>query len=352
MYSFSDRGGESLTLRPEGTAGIARSFLSNGWTRQTPLRFFYNGPMFRYERPQKGRQRQFQQFGVEFLGAPSPYADLDVISLADLTLKNLGLSGQVTLEVNSLGDLESRNNYRRQLIEYLKPLKNNLSEDSQRRLAENPLRILDSKDEVDQQVIQNAPNFEDSLTESSSQVYQQILEGLENLGIPYTKNSQLVRGLDYYSDVVFEFKAPEGLGSQNTVLAGGRYNGLIEMMGGPETHAVGFAAGIERLALLTSPPNVKNKTFAGVALSENYRPQLQQALAEIRKKGFTAIQFYSGNSAKQMKKANNQGADYAILVGETEVNTQSVSIKNLSTGEQENIPTQTLDAWLEKLPTP
>ena len=226
MYCFEDRGGESLTLRPEGTAGAIRAFVSNGMQQNLPLKLYYQGPMFRYERPQKGRQRQFTQFGVELLGADTPQADVEVIAMAYEFLEKLGLQGQVTVEINSLGDTESRNTYREKLVNYLRQHYDELSEDSKNRLERNPLRVLDSKEECDKIVVENAPLYADSLNEASRTFFAKVLAGLDRLGIKYRVNNRLVRGLDYYTHTVFEL-VTDKLGAQGTVLAGGRYDGLV-----------------------------------------------------------------------------------------------------------------------------
>ena len=226
MYCFEDRGGESLTLRPEGTAGIVRSFISEGMQQNLPVKLYYAGPMFRYERPQKGRQRQFTQFGVEMLGVATPQADIEVIAMAYEFLENLGLAGAVTVEINSLGDAESRKAYREKLVDYLKQHYNELSEDSKNRLEKNPLRVLDSKEDCDKKIVENAPLYADSLNENSAAFFQEVLKGLDLLGIKYRVNNRLVRGLDYYAHTVFELTTDK-LGAQGTVLGGGRYDGLI-----------------------------------------------------------------------------------------------------------------------------
>ena len=249
MYCFEDRGGESLTLRPEGTAGVVRAFVSNGMQQNLPVKFYYHGQMFRYERPQKGRQRQFTQFGVELLGADTPQADIEVIAMAYEFLEKLGLSGQVTVEVNSLGDAESRNAYREKLVAYLKEHFDELSADSKNRLERNPLRVLDSKEECDKAVVEKAPLYADSLNEKSKAFFAKVLDGLDRLGIKYRVNNRLVRGLDYYSHTVFEL-VTDKLGAQGTVLAGGRYDGLVEQMGGGAVAGIGWACGVERLAML------------------------------------------------------------------------------------------------------
>ena len=249
MYTFQDRGGESLTLRPEGTAGVVRAFISEGMQQNLPVKLYYTGPMFRYERPQKGRQRQFTQFGVEMLGVETPQADVEVIAMAYNFLKKLGLTDCVVVEINSLGDQESRDQYRSKLISYLRDHLDELSTESRERLERNPLRVLDSKEECDKVVVENAPLYADSLNETSKNFFEEVLKGLDLLEIPYRVNNRLVRGLDYYSHTVFEL-VTDKLGAQGTVLAGGRYDGLVQEMGGGNVPGIGWACGVERLSML------------------------------------------------------------------------------------------------------
>ena len=250
MYTFEDKGGDSLTLRPEGTAGIVRAVLSGGLQNELPLKWYYAGPMFRHERPQKGRLRQFHQIGVELIGVSEPIADVEVIALAAATLDALGVLSATTLELNTLGDNESRAAYRGALVAYLEGFRDRLSEDSQQRLDRNPLRILDSKNTNDKAIVADAPSFADHLTPAAQAFFDAVRSGLEDLGIAYQINPRLVRGLDYYCHTAFEFTTDQ-LGAQGTVLAGGRYDGLMEMMGGQPTPGVGWAAGIERLSMLS-----------------------------------------------------------------------------------------------------
>ncbi|MBC7953743.1 MAG: histidine--tRNA ligase, partial [Rhodospirillaceae bacterium] len=249
MYTFADRSGDSLTLRPEGTAGVARAFISGGLSQNLPLKLFYRGPMFRHERPQKGRLRQFHQVGVELLGVEGPQADIEVVSMAWRMLQALGLGDKVQLEINTLGDAESRVAYRDALVAYLTPYKDKLSEDSRARLDKNPMRVLDSKDEGDKAIVAAAPLIQDALTPAAQEFFAQVTSGLTALGVPFVVNPKLVRGLDYYCHTAFEFTTT-ALGAQGTVLAGGRYDGLIGQMGGPATPGIGWAAGIERLSML------------------------------------------------------------------------------------------------------
>ena len=246
MYTFEDRGGEEITLRPENTAGVVRSILSNGLVQSAPLKFFYEGPMFRYERPQKGRFRQFHQIGVELIGVAQPQADIEVIALGCRVLRALGIENRTVLEINTLGDPESRVAYRHALTAYFSDHVSELSQDSLRRLERNPLRILDSKDESDNRVAADAPSFAEYLTAESQDFFVRVRDGLDALDIRYQINPRLVRGLDYYTHTAFEFVTSD-LGAQGTVMGGGRYDGLVELMGGPALPGVGWAAGIERL---------------------------------------------------------------------------------------------------------
>jgi len=251
MYSFEDRGGESLTLRPEFTAGLARAYLTNGWQQHAPLKVATHGPLFRYERPQKGRYRQFHQIDAEIIGAAEPQADVELLVMADQLLKELGIADGVTLQLNTLGDAASREAWRVALIAYFQDHRASLSEDSQDRLERNPLRILDSKDPRDKPFTADAPKIDDYLSIEASEFFDEVTDGLNSAGVDWTRAPSLVRGLDYYRHTAFEF-VTDRLGAQGTVLGGGRYDGLIEALGGPHTPAVGWAAGIERLAMLVA----------------------------------------------------------------------------------------------------
>ncbi|PIS10358.1 MAG: histidine--tRNA ligase [Bdellovibrio sp. CG10_big_fil_rev_8_21_14_0_10_47_8] len=352
-YTFQDRGGDSLTLRPEGTAGIARAFISNGMAQNLPLKLYYSGPMFRYERPQKGRYRQFHQIGVEYLGIDSPSADIECLALAYDLLCRIGLKDKVQLQINSLGDPESRQKHRDQLVTYLQPFANQLSPDSQTRLQKNPLRILDSKDPADQKIIAGAPSLESCLNQTSKDFFAKVLSGLEALKIPYQINQQLVRGIDYYTHTVFEFVTSE-LGAQGAVLAGGRYDGLIELMGGPRTPGVGWASGMERLALLLDPKSLEthHKKIMVIAADEQAENKCFELAHQLRShnfpQGFMVEIPLSGNVGKKMKKANKWGAHYALIVGETELQSQSVTVKNLQSGEQALVSEKNLLDFLTK----
>lgn len=338
-YTFQDRGGDEITLRPEGTAGIARAFISNGLAQNLPLKFYYSGPMFRYERPQKGRFRQFHQIGVECLGYENPESDVECIALGALLLEDLGLKDKTQLEINSLGDAESRARHRDLLVEYLGRFAKDLSPDSQARLQKNPLRILDSKDEGDRKILANAPQLGSCLNDESRRFFDRVLHGLAILGIEPKLNSQLVRGLDYYTHSVFEFTTTH-LGAQSAVLAGGRYNGLISLMGGPQTAGVGWASGMERLALLIDEKEfAKTENLIGVLPAEERAEDFCLKLAfDLRKHGLKTELLIGGNFGKRMKKADKLGASHVVVVGGSELDSASVSLKNLKSGEQKQVP--------------
>lgn len=341
MYSFETKGGESITLRPEGTAGIARAFISGGLAQQTPLKTFYRGPMFRHERPQKGRQRQFHQIGVELIGVAGPQADIEIIALGHHVLQSLQLNGDVTLELNSLGDAESRAIYRSALIEYLSEKKANLSEDSQNRLSRNPLRILDSKDPGDREIVAGAPRLSDYLNDHSKDFFTAVQKGLAHLGISFELNPALVRGLDYYCHTAFEFTT-NALGSQGTILAGGRYDALIEQMGGPPTPGIGWAAGIERLEMLLPKDLAERRLIAIIPMSDEQESAAQSLASTLRHAGFAVDVGYSGNVGKRMKRADKINAAMAVIVGSDEIKEESVTVRNLQSGEQEAVKQERL----------
>ncbi len=341
-YSFTDRGGEGLTLRPEFTAAIVRAFISNKLTQELPFKCFAAGPAFRYERPQKGRMRQFHQIDAELLGVAEPSADVEMIAMAMHTLRVLGLSEVVTLEINSLGDAGSRQNYRAALVEYLNRHADKLSEDSKLRLAKNPLRILDSKDEGDKKIVQHAPSLSQHFNEASQSFYASVKAGLTALGIPFKENDRLVRGLDYYSHTVFEFTTNQ-LGAQGTVLAGGRYDGLIALMGGPDTPGIGFAAGVERLVALRETLNIVQQKAAAklvaiipmgtVAEAESWKLAQQLRGADIQ-----VDVAYRGNAKKRFERANKIAATHAVILSEDEIAAGTVTLKDLKTGTQGSFP--------------
>lgn len=347
MYTFEDRSGDSLTLRPEGTAPVARATISNSMLRDLPLKYFYSGPMFRHERPQKGRYRQFNQFGVELIGVDQPIADIEVLALAQQFFKEFSLLDKVQLEINTIGDLESRKAFQEKLVAYLTPFKNDLSEDSQTRLEKNPLRILDSKDTGDQKITASAPQFSDCLNDASKKFFDQVTDGLNQLSIGFEINPQLVRGLDYYNHTVFEFTTT-ALGSQNAVLSGGRYDNLIETMGGQSTPGVGWAAGTDRLALLLEEPSTKHSTIAVISTDPTGDQETLPILNELRQNGIAAQPIYKGNISKKMKKANKRECSWSLIIGESEKQKNIVILKNLSNGEQKEIPRPELITFLKE----
>lgn len=349
-YTFTDRGGNSLTLRPEGTAGLVRAFISNGMTQDLPLRLYYYGPMFRYERPQKGRYRQFHQVGVETLGLESPHADSEVIALAHLFLQRLGVAEAAKLELNSLGDADSRAAYRERLVEFLNDFATQLSPDSQERLSKNPLRILDSKDEGDRKILERAPKLSESLTSGSVEFFGRLQEDLKILGIPFVLNEKLVRGLDYYRHTVFEFTTDQ-LGAQGALVAGGRYDGLVESMGGPSTPGVGWAAGVEHLALLVEgrvPAEPVNRVAIIPADETAAKIGLKMAF-DLRTAGIACELLEPGNIGKRLKRANKIGARAAVILGEAELAQQTATVKDLTASAQETVPAAALTAHVQKL---
>ena len=337
MYTFTDRGGDEVTLRPENTAGVVRSVISNGLAQSVPLKFFYSGPMFRYERPQKGRFRQFHQIGVELIGVPQPQADIEVIALGRRILEALGIGQRVELELNTLGDAADRATYREALVTYFSAQAAELSEDSRRRLHRNPLRIFDSKEEADQQVVRYAPTLADYLNTDSRRFFDRVRAGLDRLGIHYQLNPRLVRGLDYYTHTAFEFVTRD-LGAQGTVLGGGRYDGLAELMGGPALPGVGWAAGIERLAMLIAPPPPPPSPVALVPIGEAGEAVALKLAEDLRDNGFMIDFGYSGNLVRRLRRANRINAFAAILLGENELARGAVTLRNLGSGMQSEVP--------------
>lgn len=349
MYTLVDRNGEGLTLRPENTAGVVRAVISGGLTQHIPLKLFYRGPMFRYERPQKGRLRQFNQVGVELLGIAEPAGDVECIALARHTLDALGLGGAVTLEINTLGDVDSRRAYTDGLVDYLKANEARLSPDSLTRLERNPLRVLDSKDDADRAVVAEAPSIFDSLNEPSQRFFADVLAGLDALDIGYRINTKLVRGLDYYGHTAFEF-VTDALGAQGTVLAGGRYDGLAEQMGGRPLPGIGWAAGVERLMMLTGELGVAipapPRPIAVVPQSPAQDIAALRLAHDLRRDGFTVELGYGGAMAKRLKRANKVNARIAVIVGEDELERAVAAVRDLDSGCQEEIP---LDRLADRL---
>ena len=347
MYTFNDRGGEEVALRPENTAGVVRSVISNGLTQSVPLKFFYSGPMFRYERPQKGRFRQFHQIGVELIGVGQPQADIEVIALGSRILVALGVGERVELQLNTLGNSESRSAYREALIAYFSARVTELSEDSRRRLERNPLRIFDSKEETDRPVVRDAPAFADYLDAASCQFFDQVRAGLERLGIGYRLNPRLVRGLDYYTHTAFEFVTTD-LGAQGTVMGGGRYDGLVELMGGPALPGVGWAAGIERLAMLIAAPPLP-RPVALVPIGEAGEIAAVKLAEDLRDGGFLIDLGYSGNLARRLRRADKMGAIAAILLGDDELARGVATVRDLINGTQSTAPLAELRTRLRVL---
>ncbi|MDG2394010.1 MAG: histidine--tRNA ligase [Thalassotalea sp.] len=357
MYTFDDRNGDSLTLRPEGTASCVRAGNQNGLLYNQEQRLWYMGPMFRHERPQKGRYRQFHQFGIETYGIASADIDAEVIMLSARLWRELGIEEFVTLELNSLGSNEDRANYRDALIAFLTANEDALDEDSKRRMHANPLRVLDSKNKEVQAILVNAPKLSEYLSEESSEHFAKLCSRLDAAGIKYVINERLVRGLDYYNRTVFEW-VTDSLGAQGTVCAGGRYDGLVEQLGGKSTPAVGFALGIERLVLMLTEldklQNIRattdvylvmvgeNADAAGVALAEQWRDEVSDIRIQVHCGG--------GKFNKQMKRADKSGAAIAIILGESEIEQQVATIKYLRENkEQQSLPLNEVAALLTDL---
>ncbi|MBN7769244.1 histidine--tRNA ligase [Marinobacter daepoensis] len=341
MYTFEDRNGDSLTLRPEGTAGCVRASEEHGLLFNQTRRLWYTGAMFRHERPQKGRYRQFHQIGVECFGMAGPDIDAELLILTARLWKALGLADHARLEINSIGTSASRKVYREALVQYLEQFREQLDEDSKRRLSTNPLRILDSKDPATRDILRGAPSLDDYLDDESRQHYDQLKAMLDAAGVPYTENPALVRGLDYYGKTVFEW-ITESLGAQGTICAGGRYDGLVEQLGGKSTVAVGFAMGLERLILLLEtlglvPDHVNNQADVYVTAMGEQAVVPAMALAETLRNelpGAMVVSHCGGGSFKsQMKKADRSGARYAIILGENEIAQGTVGLKPLRDDE-------------------
>lgn len=349
MYDFYDKGERHIALRPEGTAGVVRAYVENklfGPEQVKPYKVYYHGPMFRYERPQSGRQRQFHQIGVEAFGSTSPQLDVEVMAMAEQLLSKLQING-MKLVINSLGDAKTREDYHQALVDYLTPFEGELSEDSKRRLGTNPLRILDSKDQHDQEIVQNAPTILDFLTPESEAHFEAVKDGLSALGIDFDVDHTMVRGLDYYTDTIFEIMvtSPAFNNSEMTVIAGGRYDGLVKEFGGPEEAGIGFGIGVERLLLLLAQDN-DEVTPAPldcyvVKTSDNVTTPAFEILQSIRRAGFSADQDYLDRKVKgQFKTADRLQARFVITVGESELAQQQVPIKNMATGVQVDVPVE------------
>ena len=358
MYDFYDKGERHVTLRPEGTAPIARSYVENklfGPEHTKPYKVFYMGPMFRYERPQKGRLRQFHQIGVEVFGSANPATDVETMAMAMDFYRQLGLS-QLRLVINSLGDKETRQNYRQALIDYLAPHEAELSEDSKRRLHENPLRVLDSKDKRDQKFVADAPSILDYLTPDAKAHFETVTSMLDALEIPYEIDSNMVRGLDYYTHTIFEImsEAPK-MGAQATICAGGRYNHLVEELGGPETPGFGFALGIERLLITMEAeevviPALNELDAYVVGLGQETNLEALKVVQAIRNFGFSADRDFMDRKAKaQFKSADKQGARLVLTLGETELAEQVINIKSMASREEKQFPLADLYARFDEI---
>ncbi|MCH1377285.1 histidine--tRNA ligase [Alphaproteobacteria bacterium] len=336
-YSFADRGGEILTLRPENTAGVVRAMISGGLTQSLPLKYFYAGPMFRYERPQKGRMRQFHQVGIEYLGPDDSLADAEIIACGARFLASLGVLDDCELHLNSLGDSDSRAAYRAALIAYLETFADQLSDDSKTRLAVNPLRILDSKDAGDRAILQDAPRLQDYLNDVSKAHFADLTAALDSAGVAWVFDPLLVRGLDYYCHTAFEF-VTTSLGAQGTVLGGGRYDGLAEMLGGPKVAGVGWAAGVERLAMLVETASVNNPKVAILTADDGARQAAFRLAEQLRDAGIDIDLPTSGAMGKKLKKADKAGILTAVIMGSDELAKNTVQLRNLRDGSQQELP--------------
>jgi histidyl-tRNA synthetase len=346
MYTFDDRGGDSITLRPEGTAGVCRALVTNGLTQSLPKKVFYAGPMFRYERPQKGRYRQFHQIGIELIGPSEPLADAEVIACGWDILKALGVQANTILEVNTLGDPESRAAYRDALVTYFTAHKDCLSHESLVRLERNPLRILDSKEARDRDVVAGAPTIKPHLTETAAAFYGKVLDLLTRFGVPFRENPRIVRGLDYYGHTAFEFVTTK-LGAQGTVMAGGRYDGLVAEMGGPATPAVGWAAGVERLGMLLDRVPPPPAPVAVVPIGDEAEAAAIGILQSLRAAGIRAEMAYRGNLRRRMERANRIEARAAVILGADDLAAGVAQVKDLKTGEQRAVKLADIAPYLQ-----
>ncbi|WP_203624500.1 histidine--tRNA ligase [Lacticaseibacillus sp. 866-1] len=355
MYTFEDKGGRQMALRPEGTAGVVRAYVENklyGPDHQKPYKVYYMGPMYRYERPQSGRQREFHQIGVEAFGVDSPALDAEVIALAKDLLEALGAK-QLKFAINTLGDPESRAAYHKALVDFLTPFKDQLSEDSKVRLEKNPLRILDSKDKGDQAIVADAPKILDYLTPAATSHFEAVQADLKELGIDYEIDADMVRGLDYYNHTIFEVMSNDAVfgGGYTTVLAGGRYNGLVEELGGPETPGVGFAMGVERAMLLLAGQTVEERLPVYIVTIDEAAqgPALRLAHA-LRRQGIEVdMDFQDRKPKAQFKSANKANAQLVMTLGESELEAGTIQVKNMQSGVQKEFKQAEVEADLSKL---
>jgi histidyl-tRNA synthetase len=325
MYTFEDKGGDSITLRPEFTAGICRAYLSEGWRQHAPMKLATWGPVFRYERPQKGRYRQFHQLDAEIIGTDAPAADVELLVLADQLLHELGIADGITLQLNTLGDAATRDAWRAALVAHFEAHRGDLSEDSLARLNKNPLRILDSKDPRDRPIADSAPDIDAFLTAEASDFFAAVTAGLDAAGVAWTRNARLVRGLDYYRHTAFEF-VTDRLGAQGTVLAGGRYDGLIESLGGPHTPAVGWAAGIERLAMMIEPPARSKPRIAVIADDPSQQSLADRVTAILRNADIPVVNAFKGNARKRAETAHKANVDAILYVRSAEAGSERFSV--------------------------
>jgi histidyl-tRNA synthetase len=337
MYTFEDRGGDSITLRPEFTAGVCRALVSNGLTQALPQKAFLAGPMFRYDRPQKGRFRQFHQIDIEVLGSAEPLADAEVIACGWEVIRGLGIAEHVVLELNTLGDKESRQAYRHALVAYFTEHQAALSADSLTRLDRNPMRILDSKDTGDRRIVAGAPTILPYLSTAAADFYREVKQHLDRFGVPFRENPRIVRGLDYYGHTAFEFITTR-LGAQDAVGGGGRYDGLVEEMGGPPVPAVGWAMGVERLALLLDQVPSAAASVAVVPVGEAVEAAALELLRALRSAGIRAEIAYRGNVRRRMERANRTGARVAVILGPDDLAAGVAQVKDLASGTQQAVP--------------
>jgi histidyl-tRNA synthetase len=346
VYKFLDRSQNFLTLRPEFTAGIVRALISNGELSQIlPRKFFSFGPIFRYDRPQKGRQRQFHQINFEIFGEESLFADVEAILLASSILKDLGILNQVNLEINSLGCAQTKLQYEQALQEYFTRFKNDLSADSKMRLEKNPLRILDSKDSADIEILSDSPLISDFYSPQAQERFLEISELLKKFSVKFSVNPRLVRGLDYYTSTVFEFSMNHE-GSQNAVLAGGRYDDLVEKMSGKQVKAIGFAGGVERLMILSKNNILQHRPITIIYISQNEKIIAFETANKLRNSGFIVDFIADGNFKKQLKKASQNNSQFVVIIGEEEVKNLEVMVKDFDNAKEQKVKQELLIHYL------
>ena len=347
MYSFEDKGGENVTMRPEFTAGIVRAYLSEGWQQYAPLKVVTHGPAFRYERPQKGRFRQFHQVDAEIIGAAEPQADIEAICFAALLLEELGLASRSTLNLNTLGDPETRKAWRDALHAHFSKHLNALSPESRDRLDRNPLRILDSKAHQDWPIVDSAPGIDEFLTVEAGSFFETVSKGLDAAGIVWKREPTLVRGLDYYRHTAFEYVTEE-LGAQSQLVGGGRYDGLVEALGGSPTPAVGWAAGIERLAMMIDEPTAERPDASIIPMGDDAEAAANRIAAQLRGAGLAVDLGVRGNMKKRLQRANAAGSRFAIIIGDDELARGEAQVKNLESGTQQSIAFDALAGALQR----